>query len=130
MADPAFDDPGPPIPEPASRVRRALMVVLLLTLVASMVFLAFVSGRGMTQVRPPPTAQASVGAPPRDGSRLAVVDAAGQLSTTDALGGSVVRYGDAGIAFSIPAWSPDGTRIAAIGARAGETAVYVFAVPA
>ncbi|MEP6638948.1 MAG: hypothetical protein ABJC39_06310 [Chloroflexota bacterium] len=129
MADPAFDDPGPPIPEPARRARRALTVAVLLTLVVSMVFLAFVSGRGLAPVPPPVTPRPSVAVPPLDASRLAIVDTAGRLSTTDALGGSVVRYGQAGVAFSFPAWSPDGTRIAAIGAGADETAVYLFAVP-
>jgi len=47
MDGPVFDDPGPPIPTPVSRVRRALTVAILLTLVASMVVLAFVSGRGV-----------------------------------------------------------------------------------
>ena len=52
MADPAmFDDPGPPEPEPPHRVRRALTVLVLLALIISMVFLAFVSGRGIIVAR-------------------------------------------------------------------------------
>ena len=55
MTDPEpFDDPVPP-----SGVRRALTVVVLLVLIVSMVFLAFVSGRGVIGVdpgsRPQPT---------------------------------------------------------------------------
>jgi len=34
MDGPGFDDPGPPIPTPVSRVRRAFTVAVLLTLVA------------------------------------------------------------------------------------------------
>jgi hypothetical protein len=49
---PVFDDPGPPIPEPPSRGRRALTVALLLTLIVSIVFLAFISGRGVVGVAP------------------------------------------------------------------------------
>jgi hypothetical protein len=48
MTDPAaFDDPVPP-----SRLRRALTVGVLLLLIVSMVFLAFVSGRGVIGVDP------------------------------------------------------------------------------
>lgn len=130
MEDPAFDDPGPPIPAPVSRIRRALTVAILLTLVVAMVFLAFVSGRGVVRVTPQVTPPPAVTPAPLDTSRLAIVDATGRLSTTDALGGSVMRYGEAGITFSFPAWSPDGARIAVIGQRTDETAVYVFAVPA
>ena len=44
MEGPGFDDPGPPVPTPVSRVRRALTVAVLLTLVVAIGFLAFVSG--------------------------------------------------------------------------------------
>ena len=59
---------------------------------------------------------------------MAVVDADGGLATMDEHGGSVVRYGDLGITFGFPAWSPDGTRIAAVGQGPTDTAIYVFAV--
>ena len=53
MVDPPdFDDPGPlPVREP-SRVRRVVSVAIVLLLVASMVFLAWVSGRGEVTVKP------------------------------------------------------------------------------
>ena len=48
MTDPAaFDDPVP-----QSGVRRALTVAVLVLLIVSMVFLAFVSGRGVIGVDP------------------------------------------------------------------------------
>jgi TolB protein len=132
--DGGFVDPGPPIPEPPDRTRRALTVVVLLALIVSIVFLAFISGRGIVQVVPPipPSAAAVTPSPsaPPNASRLAIVDAAGGLSITDGSGGSVVGYGDAGIAFSFPAWSPDGTRIAVIGQSADESDVYIFTVHA
>lgn len=133
MADPAmFDDPGPPEPEPPHRVRRALTVLVLLALVVSMVFLAFVSGRGISlvtpQIQPTATDVAESVAPSPNALRLAVVDAAGGLATTDAGGGSVVLYGDPGIVFAFPAWSPDGSRIAVVGRSADESDVYVFTV--
>jgi hypothetical protein len=61
MADPdEYDDPGPMVPAPPSRVRRALTVAILVMLIVSMVFLAFVSGRGVIRVKPdaPPTPKA------------------------------------------------------------------------
>jgi TolB protein len=129
MDGPGFDDPGPPVPTPVSRVRRALTVAVLLTLVAAMVVLAFVSGRGVVTVRPEPPSPR----PPTlttDAAQIAVIDANGGLSTTDALGGSLIRYGGADVDFSFPAWSPDGTRIAVLGQGPDETAVYVFTTPA
>ena len=67
-----------------------------------MVVLAFVSGRGVITAtaarthrrRPPPSAA--------DAARIAIVDAAGGLSTTDELGGSLIRYGQTGTKFSFP----------------------------
>jgi TolB protein len=130
MDEPAFDDPGPPIPTPASRVRRALTVAILLTLVASMVVLAFVSGRGVISTPPPAPSPATPTTLIANAGRLAIVDASGGLSTTDELGGSPVRLGETGTKFSFPAWSPDGTRIATIAERADGSAIDVFTVPA
>jgi TolB protein len=126
MDGPAFDDPGPPIARPVSRLRRALTVAVLLTLVASIVVLAFVSGRGVITVPPPAQPSASSTTITADAARIAVIDATGGLSTTDALGGSIVRYGDTGTRFTFPAWSPDGTRIAAVAERPDGTAIDVF----
>ena len=130
MVEPGFDDPGPPVPRPVSRVRRAFTVAVLLTLVTAMVVLAFVSGRGVVTVPPQEAPSETAVTLATDASRIAVIDADGGLSTTDAVGGSLVRYGDADVDFSFPAWSPDGTRIAVLGQRADEAAVYVFTPPA
>jgi TolB protein len=130
MDGPAFDDPGPPIPTPVSRVRRALTVAILLTLVASMVVLAFVSGRGVITAPPPMPSPAAPATFNADAARIAIVDGAGGLSTSDAVGGSLVRYGEAGTKFSFPTWSPDGTRIAAIADRPDRTDIDVFTVAA
>jgi hypothetical protein len=47
-----FDDPGPLFPERPSRLRRGLTIALLITLIVSMVYLAFISGRGVVPIRP------------------------------------------------------------------------------
>lgn len=58
--------------------------------------------------------------------RLAVVDPAGALTTMDGGGGSIVSHAVAGTAFQFPAWSPDGSRIAALGRAGDASGVYVF----
>lgn len=124
---PDFDAPEPlPIRQP-SRIRRVASVAIVLLLVASMVFLAWVSGRGEITVKPVavPTAIATAVI----AHRLAVVDAAGRLTTMDAGGGSVVTYGRPDVSYQFPAWSPDGTRIAVVATTATGSAVHVFAVP-
>jgi len=47
-----FDDPGPLLPAQQSRLRRALRIAILLLLIVSMTFLAWVSGRGELRVIP------------------------------------------------------------------------------
>ena len=130
MEGPGFDEPGPPVPTPVSRVRRGLTVAVVLTLVAAMVALAFVSGRGLVTPPAPEAPSPTIATVTTGASRIAVVGADGSLSTTDALGGSPVHYGEAGIRFSFPAWSPDGTRIAALGEGQDAAAVYVFTTAA
>lgn len=47
-----FDDPGPPLVAPQGRLRRVLRIAVVLLLIASMTFLAWVSGRGELRVTP------------------------------------------------------------------------------
>ncbi len=56
--DPALDDPVPP-----SRARRAINVAIIVLLILSMVFLAYVSGRGVIG---PPQGPASTPGPSVD----------------------------------------------------------------
>ena len=53
-----FDDPGPIPYLGPSRLRRALRIAVLILLIVSMTFLAWISGRGELRVTPavPPTA--------------------------------------------------------------------------
>jgi TolB protein len=73
---------------------------------------------------------ASAAAPPRTAADglIAVVDANGALTTMDERGGSVVSHAVPGVAFGFPTWSPDGSRIAAVGTTAVDTSIYVFTV--
>ena len=60
---------------------------------------------------------------------IAVVSDEGVLSTMDDGGGSRVSYPAPGAVLGFPAWSPDGSQIAVIGAGANDTSIYVFDVP-
>lgn len=139
MVDPeGFDDPAESLPVGPSRTRRVVLTVVVVLLVASMAFLAFVSGRGVIAPIQPKVIQPSLPeavAPPSLGAtqpstaRLAVVDADGRLSTMDQFGGSVAVLGGAADRYSAPAWSPDGQHIAVISVGTDQgAAVQVFAV--
>src|SRR5450755_1670562 len=59
---------------------------------------------------------------------IAAVDDSGALTTMNETGGSVVSYTVPGVVFGSPTWSPDGSRIAAIGSASDGTSIYVFPV--
>jgi TolB protein len=114
-------EPAPDEPDQGGTFRRRLQIAIVLILVASLVILAAVEGGGYIirgDDEPP--------APSGPAPRLAMVDAAGALVWVDEAGQSPVAYAIPGLAFQFPAWSPDGSRIAAIGSTAGATGVYVF----
>jgi TolB protein len=112
-------------------------IAIVVLLIASMVFLAFVSGRGfVVPVQPGPdqpaatlrVAQASASPTAAGRGRLAVVDAAGRLVVAADTGAVSAPLGDPRVAYSFPAWSPDGSRIAVIGDDHGTGVVHVFTV--
>jgi hypothetical protein len=112
-------EPQPEWAQHSGGMRRRARVVITLIVVASLIVLAAVEGGGfILRADQDDTAATS--------ARLAVVDAAGSLTTVDGLGGSVVAYAVPGVRFQFPTWSPDGSRIAAIGAGADGSGVYVF----
>jgi TolB protein len=118
----SMDEPDEPIepiePRPPSRARMAIAVLVALAVTAA--FLAGSIGalfRGRVAPEPAPTTHPG---------RLAVVDAAGALSTMDERGGSVVSYRATGAELQFPAWSPDGSRIAAVGSAGSGGSLFVF----
>ncbi len=125
-----FADPGPEPPVAPGRGRRILQVGIVVALVVSMVFLAFISGRGVVTIRPDPGPRTTAASTTAGLPRLAVVNADGHLLLMDAIGGSLTPVGRPDVAFSFPAWSPDGSRIAVIATTADDTAVDVFTPPA
>lgn len=98
------------------RVRRRLQVALILLLVASLVVLAVGQGVGLVIFGNDDA---------RVGPRLAVVNSTGGLTWMEAAGGGPVNFASGGVRFQFPAWSPDGTQIAVIGAGPNGGGVYV-----
>ena len=97
------DDPGPPLAEPPSRTRRILTTAVLVAVIASIVLLAFTSGRGLVTVAPvesPATTAADAPTAVVATGRLAIVDADGHLTTTDQAGGSAHALGEPGVAYA------------------------------
>ena len=122
---PATDEPEldlapvlPPPPPRDRRIRRRLRIAVALTLLAAVVVLGVLQRTGAFNFR---------GGPASSPARLAIIDDNGALTTTDGRGGSVVPYAVPGFTFQFPAWSPDGTRIAAIGSGpSGVGSIDVF----
>ncbi len=98
---------------PTSRVRRAATIVAV-TGVVVVLALAVSADRGSRSG----VADA--------GTRLAIVDGSGRLTVTDRAGSILRRFPADGPAVRFPAFSPDGRRIAAIGALGTTSGVYVY----
>lgn len=107
-----------PVTEPVApspkdkRIRRRLQIAVALTLVAAIIVLGALERIGLINFQGGPVLAPAA-------ARLVVIDAKGALTTMDGKGGSVVPYSVPGVAFQFPAWSPDGSRIAAIGTDPG-----------
>src|ERR1017187_8800327 len=76
----------------------------------------------------PPNASSATPSGASGPALIAAVDDSGALTTMNETGGSVVSYAVPGVVFGSPAWSPDGSRIAAIGSASDGTSIYVFPV--
>ncbi len=111
--------PSPTTGTTASRSRRRLRVAVAMTLLAAVAILVGLQVSGLASVIGRPSNST---APPR----IAIVDAGGTLATMDDHGGTLFRHPVDGVSFQFPAWSPDGSRIAAIGNAVDSGGIYVF----
>jgi len=110
---------------PPSPLRRRTLLVVTLVLIAAFVVVAGLEGSGfIIQPRPAPAVEATLA--PKPPTRLAVIGLDAALSSIDASDGSTVDYPAAGGSFGFPAWSPDGTRITAIGTGGQEGILALF----
>jgi TolB protein len=98
-----------PISAPSRRGRRTLLVLVAIATVAAVVAAVALGG----------------GHGPRP-QRIVLVDPDGALAVLDPVSGSRTAYPIADTTFQFPAWSPDGTRFAAIGTSGAGSTVTVF----
>jgi hypothetical protein len=112
-ADPDPLDEAPAAMAPSGPSRVQAVVAIVVAVAVTVAFLAGAIGALLRGGGPSVT-------PQPDPGLLAVVDEAGGLSTIAPGGGPRTTFDAAGGAVQFPAWSPDGTRIAAI-RTTGET---------
>jgi TolB protein len=67
-----------------------------------------------------------LGRPGPPAPRVVLVDPTGGLAIVDSAGGGRTTHAPSGTVFSFPAWSPDGTRVAAVATMDETAAVQVF----
>jgi TolB protein len=117
-APPAYALPPAPVIEPAVRPprrgRRAALVAALLVALGVVAVVAVLFGTGR------------LGQPARPPTRGALIDPAGGLAIVDGDGGNRVVHAPTGTTFTFPAWSPDGSRVAAVAATPEGAAIEVF----
>ena len=108
---PPLEPVGGPARRPGRRRVVAAVAVALLA-VGGVAAVMAATGRLGPPAPPPP--------------RVVLVDPAGGLAIVDGAGGSRTVHAPAGTAFTFPAWSPDGTRVAAVANMDGSAAIQVY----
>ena len=104
-------------------VLAALVVVVLVLVVGFALGFSRQAGPGPT----PPSASS---AQTRSDPLVALIDRNGALATADGTGSVTILENQAGTVFGFPAWSPDGSRVAAIAYSDTDTAISIVPVPA
>ena len=100
--------------EPPERSRRTRIGLAVALVVAVLAIGTLIAARAINVIGRPAANQ------------LATIGSAGGLHTIDERGENPRDFPAAGFNFQFPAWSPDGSRIAAIGIGPGGTGVFVF----
>jgi hypothetical protein len=105
--------------------RRSLLILGLALATIAVVVLAVVIGNrpaGSTATASPDPGR-SAGSP-----LIALVDASGALVTIDSSGASTVLGSGSGVTYGFPAWSPDGSRVAAVVYGSDDASIAIFPV--
>jgi TolB protein len=132
MVEPAASPDGETGPaassEPSSpagkRGRRGSPIILGVALAGIVAVVIAVSGGSG-----PSTVTGSPG-PSRPDPLVVLIDRGGALATVDSAGQKLTLADEPGTTFGFPAWSPDGSRVAAIAYGADDAAISIFPVPA
>jgi TolB protein len=132
MVEPGASSDGPPeggTPAGAQPSRRrpgprgwAIGIVLAAALIAALaIWQTGRSGPAVAAASPSPGTA-------RFDPLVALVDSNGALATVDSTGMAAILASEPGTTFGFPAWSPDGSRVAAVKYAAKDTSIAVFTV--
>jgi TolB protein len=123
--EPGLGEPADPPRRRRRPSRRGLVVVLATVVVAIAVVALGATGRAGS---PAGAGSPSAGAA-RSDPRVVLIDPNGALVTVDAGGHATILSDAPGTTYGFPAWSPDGSRVAAIAYGSSDAAISVFPVP-
>ena len=134
MVEPAAstdDAPGPGSPpdppRPRGRPGRRAWVVISLVVVVGLAGLAIALA---PPSRPNAISTARSRGPSRSDPAVVLINRHGALATVDTAGSETVLADEPGTTFGFPAWSPDGSHVAAIAYGTAGAAITIFPVPA
>jgi TolB protein len=118
----------PPAGDPPQRPGRRGTITLLAAL--AVVLIGGLAIGFARQVGPAPALPGASSAQVRSSPLVALIDRNGALATADGAGHARILAAEPGTVFGFPAWSADGSRLAAIAYGDTDTAISIFPVPA